>query len=129
MASEIPRDRLYAESHEWVHVEGDVATVGITAYAAEQLGDVVFVETPEAGKVVKQGEGLAVVESVKAASDVYAPVSGEVIEGNGELAGAPETVNALPESGGWFAKIKLSNPAEVDALMDRDAYEAFLATL
>ncbi|MCY1645656.1 glycine cleavage system protein GcvH [Caulobacter sp. SL161] len=119
----------FTKDHEWVIVEGDVATVGITAYAAEQLGDVVFVETPEAGKVVKQGEGLAVVESVKAASDVYAPVSGEVIEGNGELAGAPETVNALPESGGWFAKIKLANPAELDALMDRDAYEAFLATL
>ncbi|ATC33987.1 glycine cleavage system protein GcvH [Caulobacter vibrioides] len=119
----------FTKDHEWVIVEGDVATVGITAYAAEQLGDVVFVETPEAGKVVKQGEGLAVVESVKAASDVYAPVSGEVIEGNGELAGAPETVNALPESGGWFAKIKLANPAEVDALMDRDAYEAFLGTL
>ncbi|AAK25316.1 glycine cleavage system protein GcvH [Caulobacter vibrioides] len=119
----------FTKDHEWVIVEGDVATVGITAYAAEQLGDVVFVETPEAGKVVKQGEGLAVVESVKAASDVYAPVSGEVIEGNGELAGAPETVNALPESGGWFAKIKLANPAELDALMDRDAYEAFLGTL
>ncbi len=119
----------FTKDHEWVVVQGDVATVGITAYAAEQLGDVVFVEVPEAGKTVKQGEGLAVVESVKAASDVYAPVSGEVVEGNTELADAPETVNALPESGGWFAKIKLANPAEVDALMDRDAYEAFLATL
>ena len=119
----------FTKDHEWIRVEGEEGVMGITAYAAEQLGDVVFVETPEAGKVVKQGEGLAVVESVKAASDVYAPVSGEVIEGNGELADAPETVNALPESGGWFAKIKLSNPAEVDALMDRDAYEAFLATL
>lgn len=119
----------FTKDHEWVIVQGDVATVGITAYAAEQLGDVVFVETPEAGKVVKQGEQLAVVESVKAASDVYAPVSGEVVEGNAELGDAPETVNALPESGGWFAKIKLLNPAEVDALMDRDAYEAFLSTL
>ncbi|PIB95538.1 glycine cleavage system protein GcvH [Caulobacter sp. X] len=119
----------FTKDHEWVVVQGDVATVGITAYAAEQLGDVVFVEVPEAGKTVKQGDGLAVVESVKAASDVYAPVSGEVIEGNAELSDAPETVNALPESGGWFAKIKLANPAEVDALMDRDAYEAFLATL
>ena len=119
----------YTPDHEWIKVDGDIATVGITHHAQDALGDVVFVETPEAGKVVKQGEQLAVVESVKAASDVYAPVSGEVIEGNAELGDAPETVNALPESGGWFAKIKLANPAEVDALMDRDAYEAFLATL
>ncbi|MBC7667363.1 glycine cleavage system protein GcvH [Caulobacter sp. DWR2-3-1b2] len=119
----------FTKDHEWVEVEGDVATVGISGYAAEQLGDVVFVETPEVGKVVKQGEGLAVVESVKAASDVYAPVSGEVVEANGQLSDAPETVNAVPEAGGWFAKIKLSNPSEVDALMDRVAYEAFLSTL
>jgi glycine cleavage system H protein len=110
-------------------VAGDVATVGITAYAAEQLGDVVFVEVPEVGKTVKQGEGLAVVESVKAASDVYAPVSGEVVEANAELATRPRPSTPCRKAGGWFAKIKLSNPAEVDALMDRDAYEAFLATL
>ncbi len=119
----------FTKDHEWVVVQGDVATVGITAYAAEQLGDVVFVETPEAGKTVKQGDQLAVVESVKAASDVYAPVSGEVVEGNAALGDAPETVNAAPEGAGWFAKVKLSNPAEVDALMDRDAYEAFLGAL
>lgn len=119
----------FTKDHEWVAVEGDIATVGITAYAAEQLGDVVFVEVPEVGKTVAQGDGLAVVESVKAASDVYAPVSGEVVEANAELSDTPETVNAEPEAGGWFAKLKLSNPAEVDALMDRDAYEAFLATL
>jgi glycine cleavage system H protein len=119
----------FTKDHEWVAVEGDVATVGITAYAAEQLGDVVFVEVPEVGKTVAQGDALAVVESVKAASDVYAPVSGEVVEANGELSDSPETVNALPEAGGWFARIKLSNAAEVDALMDRDAYEAFLSTL
>jgi glycine cleavage system H protein len=119
----------FTKDHEWVLVDGDVATVGITGYAAEQLGDVVFVEVPEVGKTVKQGDGLAVVESVKAASDVYAPVSGEVIEANAELGDAPETVNAVPEAGGWFARIKLSNPAEVDALMDRTAYEAFLSTL
>jgi glycine cleavage system H protein len=119
----------FTKDHEWVAVEGDVATVGITAYAAEQLGDVVFVEVPEVGKTVKQGDGLAVVESVKAASDVYAPVSGEVVEANAALGDAPETVNALPETGGWFAKIKLSNASEVEALMDRDAYEAFLSTL
>ncbi len=119
----------FTKDHEWVAVEGDIATVGITAYAAEQLGDVVFVEVPEVGKTVKQGDGLAVVESVKAASDVYAPVSGEVVEANAALGEAPETVNAVPEAGGWFAKLKLSNPSEVEALMDRDAYEAFLSTL
>ena len=119
----------FTKDHEWVLVDGDIATVGISGYAAEQLGDVVFVEVPEVGKTVKQGEGLAVVESVKAASDVYAPVSGEVVEANGQLSDAPETVNAVPEAGGWFAKIKLSNPAEVDALMDRTAYEAFLSSL
>ena len=119
----------FTKDHEWVEVAGDVATVGITGYAAEQLGDVVFVEVPEVGKTVKQGEGLAVVESVKAASDVYAPVSGEVVEANGEVAEAPETVNAMPEASGWFVKLKISNPAEVEALMDRPAYEAFLATL
>ena len=119
----------FTKDHEWVAVEGDVATVGITAYAAEQLGDVVFVEVPEVGKTVAQGDGLAVVESVKAASDVYAPVSGEVVEANAALADSPETVNAAPETSGWFAKLKLSAPAEVEARMDRDAYEAFLATL
>jgi glycine cleavage system H protein len=119
----------FTKEHEWVELDGDLATVGITAYAAEQLGDVVFVETPEPGKSVKAGEGLAVVESVKAASDVYAPISGEVIEGNDALAGAPETVNAEPEAGGWFAKLKVADPAEYEALMDRAAYEAFLGTL
>ena len=119
----------FTKDHEWVVVEGDVATIGITAYAAEQLGDVVIVEVPEAGKTVNAGDNLAVVESVKAASDVYAPVSGEVVEGNAALGDAPETVNDQPEGLGWFAKVKLANPAEVEALMDRDAYEAFLGTL
>ena len=119
----------FTKDHEWVEVVGDIATVGITAYAAEQLGDVVFVELPDVGKTVKAGDPLAVVESVKAASDVYAPISGEVVEVNGDLPGAPETVNSMPEKDGWFAKIKLSNPAEVDALMDKAAYEQFLGTL
>ncbi|HEX3699318.1 MAG TPA: glycine cleavage system protein GcvH [Phenylobacterium sp.] len=119
----------FTKDHEWVEVAGDVATIGVTAYAAEQLGDVVFVETPEVGKTVKAGDNLAVVESVKAASDVYAPVSGQVVEANAALGEAPETVNAAPEAAGWFAKLKLSNPAEVDQLMDRPAYEAFLQTL
>lgn len=119
----------FTKDHEWVSLEGDVATIGITAYAAEQLGDVVFVETPEAGKTVKAGDGLAVVESVKAASDVYAPISGEVVEGNAALADNPETVNDQPEGLGWFAKIKVADKAEVEALMDRAAYEDFLGTL
>jgi glycine cleavage system H protein len=119
----------FTKDHEWVELDGDVATVGITAYAAEQLGDVVFVEVPEVGKTVKAGDGFAVVESVKAASDVYAPVAGEVVETNAALADAPDTVNAAPEAAGWFAKLKVADKAEVDALMDRPAYEAYLATL
>ena len=119
----------FTKDHEWVEADGDVATLGITAYAAEQLGDVVFVELPEKGKTVKAGDPLAVVESVKAASDVYAPLSGEVVEVNSELPDAPETVNAMPEKDGWFAKVKLADPAEVEALMDRPAYEAYLQTL
>jgi glycine cleavage system H protein len=119
----------FSKDHEWVEAEGDTARVGVTAYAAEQLGDVVFVELPEVGKQVKAGEPLAVVESVKAASDVYAPVSGEVIEVNKGLPDAPETVNAMPEDDGWFVKLKLANPDELDTLMDRNAYETFLATL
>ena len=119
----------YTTEHEWVRLDGDVATVGISKHAAEALGDVVFVETPEAGKSVSKGDSFAVVESVKAASDVYAPVSGEVVEGNAALASAPETVNADPEGEGWFAKIRVSDASQVDALMDRAAYDAFLATL
>ena len=119
----------FTKDHEWVEVDGDVATVGITAYAADQLGDIVFVELPKAGKAVKTGDGLAVVESVKAASDVYAPVSGEVVAVNAGLPDTPETVNAEPEKDGWFAKLKLANPAELDGLMDRAAYEQFLSTL
>src|ERR1700750_758535 len=119
----------FTKDHEWVEVDGDVATGAIPAYAAEQLGDVVFVETPDVGKTVKAGDGFAVVESVKAASDVYAPVSGEVVAANSELSDAPETVTAAPEAGGGFAKVRLADPAELDALMDRPAYEAYLATL
>ena len=119
----------FTKDHEWVRLEGDVATVGITKHAADALGDVVFVETPEAGKSVTKGDSFAVVESVKAASDVYAPISGEVIEGNAALGDAPETVNDQPEGAGWFAKIKVADPSEVEALMDRAAYEDFLGTL
>jgi len=119
----------FTKDHEWIEVDGDIATIGITAYAAEQLGDVVFVEVPPVGKAVKQGDGLAVVESVKAASDVYAPISGEVVEANTALGDAPETVNAVPETGGWFAKVKISDPAQIEGLMDRAAYEQYLSTL
>ena len=118
----------FTKDHEWVVLEGDVATIGITAFAAEQLGDVVFVETPEVGKVFAAGDAFAVVESVKAASDVYAPISGEVVGANSVLGDAPETVNADPENGGWFAKLKVADSSQFDALMDRAAYEAFLAT-
>ena len=119
----------FTKDHEWVRLEGDVATVGISKHAADALGDVVFVETPEAGKTVSVGDSFAVVESVKAASDVYAPVAGEVVEGNEALASAPETVNADPEGAGWFAKIKVADQAEYEALMDRAAYEDFLQSL
>ena len=119
----------FTKDHEWIEVDGDVATIGVTAYAAEQLGDVVFVELPEVGKTVGVGDSLAVVESVKAASDVYAPVAGEVVAVNGELADEPETVNAEPEAAGWFAKLKLKDASAVNQLMDRAAYEAFLQTL
>ncbi len=119
----------FTKDHEWVEVTGDTALVGITAYAANALGDVVFVEVPELGRQLKKGDSFAVVESVKAASDVYAPVSGEVLDANTELSNSPDTVNAVPEGAGWIAKIKLSNPAELDELMDRAAYEDYLSTL
>jgi len=119
----------FTKDHEWVEEAGDVATIGVTAYAAEQLGDVVFVELPEVGKTVRAGDPLAVVESVKAASDVYAPVSGEVVAVNAGLPDAPETVNAAPEKDGWFVKLKLAVPTELDGLMDRRGYEQFLSTL
>ncbi len=119
----------YTKDHEWVRVDGDTATVGITAYAAEQLGDVVFVELPEIGKTLKQGEGAAVVESVKAASDVYSPVSGEVVETNGALGENPQTVNEAPEADGWFLKLKIGDESELDGLMDDAAYRDFVATL
>lgn len=115
----------YTKEHEWVRVEGDTGTVGITDFAQGQLGDIVFVETPEAGRQVSQGGEAAVVESVKAASDVYAPVSGEVVEGNAALADEPGLVNSDPEGEGWFFKLRLSEPGQLDALMDAAAYKAF----
>ena len=119
----------YTKDHEWVRIEGDVATVGISNHAQEALGDIVFAEVPEAGRQLAKGDEAAVVESVKAASDVYAPVSGEVIEGNEALDGDPGLVNSDPEGEGWFFKLKLSDTSELDALMDEAAYKDFLGTL
>ena len=117
----------FSKDHEYIRVEGDIATIGITDHAQEQLGDVVFVEVPEVGKKLKAGEQAAVVESVKAASEVYAPVSGEVVEANADLAGNPALVNEDPMGKAWFMKIRLSNTSELDALMDKAAYDAFVA--
>ena len=119
----------YTKDHEWVRIEGDVATVGISNHAQEALGDIVFAEVPEAGRQLAKGDEAAVVESVKAASDVYAPVSGEVIEGNEALDGDPGLVNSDPEGEGWFFRLKLSDTSELDALMDEAAYKDFLGTL
>ena len=119
----------FTKDHEWVSLDGDIATVGISKHAADALGDVVFVEVPEVGKSVAKGDSFAVVESVKAASDVYAPVSGEVVEANDALSTAPETVNADPEGEGWFARIKVSDASQLDALMDQAAYDDYLKTL
>jgi len=119
----------FTDQHEWVKLEGDIATIGISAYAAEQLGDVVFVELPEIGKQVDQNEEIAVVESVKAASEVYAPLTGEVVEVNSALTEAPEKVNEDPSGNGWFLKLKISNSAETDKLMDQAAYDKFVEGL
>ncbi|MCB1475667.1 MAG: glycine cleavage system protein GcvH [Rhodobiaceae bacterium] len=119
----------YSSDHEWIRMEGDVAVIGITDYAQEQLGDVVYVELPDPGRKVKPGDDAAVVESVKAASEVYAPVSGEVVEVNAALADNPALVNEDPAGAGWFLKVRLSNPSEIEALMDEAAYKAFVADL
>ena len=119
----------FTTEHEWIAVEGDSATVGITDYAQAQLGDVVFVEVPPAGTSVTKGKEAAVVESVKAASDVYAPVSGEVSEANAALEAEPVLVNTAPESDGWFFKLTLSDPGELEGLMDETGYKAFVAGL
>ena len=119
----------FTKDHEWVSLDGDIATVGISKHAADALGDVVFVEVPEVGKSVSKGDSFAVVESVKAASDVYAPVSGEVVEANDALSSAPETVNADPIGQGWFARIKVSDAGQLDGLMDQAAYDQYLTTL
>jgi len=119
-------DVKYSKEHEWIRVDGDVATIGITQHATEQLGDLVFIELPAVGKTVAPGDEAAVVESVKAASEVYAPLSGEVVEVNSALEGEPGKVNESPENEGWFLKLKLSELSELDGLMDEAAYKAFV---
>jgi glycine cleavage system H protein len=119
----------FTSDHEWLSVEGDVATVGITDYAQAQLGDVVYALPPEVGRVLAKGKEAAVVESVKAASDVYAPASGEVLEANGALSDDPSLVNSDPEGAGWFFRMRLSDPSELDGMMDAAAYQALVASL
>ena len=119
----------YTKDHEYVRIDGDVGTVGITDYAQGQLGDVVYVELPDVGKTIAKGGEAAVVESVKAASEVYAPVSGEVVAVNGELEGAPAAINEDPLGGGWFLKLKLSDPSELDALMSEADYETYVKSI
>jgi glycine cleavage system H protein len=123
----VPTDLRYTKDHEWVRVEGDEATVGVTDYAAGQLGDIVFVELPDVGRVLAQFATFGVVESVKAVSDLFAPLSGEVIAGNDRLAGSPELVNGDPFGDGWMIRLRLADPSEVDGLLDPAAYDALVA--
>ncbi len=122
-----PADLRYTKDHEWVKVEGDTATIGVTDFAASQLGDVVFVDLPPVGRSVDQFATFGVVESVKAVSDLYAPVSGEVLEVNGDLSGTPELVNSDPFGGGWMIRIRLADPAQIDGLLDAAAYAQLTA--
>lgn len=123
----VPSELGYTKDHEWVRIDGDVATVGITEYAASQLGDIVFVELPDAGRSLDQFATFGVVESVKAVSDLFAPLSGTVAESNGALAASPELVNSEPYEGGWMIRLTLTAPAEVDELLDAAAYDALIA--
>ena len=118
--------RYFTDEHEWIDVEGEIATVGITDYAQEQLGDIVFIELPAEGAKFDKGDDAAVVESVKAASDVYAPISGEVIEANGALEDEPALVNSDPEEDGWFFKLRIADPSELEGLMNEAAYRKFV---
>ena len=127
--TENPTNLRYTKDHEWVRLDGNTATVGITAYAQGELGDVVFLELPEAGASVSRGQSFGVVESVKAASDLYAPVSGEVTEVNGALQDAPDLVNKAPFEGGWMIKVRPSDKADLEKLMDASSYEDYLKTL
>ena len=123
----VPSDLRYTNDHEWVRVDGEHATIGITAYAAEQLGDIVFVELPEAGRSLEQFAAFGVVESVKAVSDLFAPISGEVVGANEDLKAQPELVNSDPFEAGWMLRVRLAEPAQVDDLLDAAAYDALTA--
>ncbi len=123
----VPKDLRYTEDHEWVRIDGDAATIGITEYAASQLGDIVFVELPAAGRTLEQFATFGVVESVKAVSDLFAPISGEVLEANEALAGQPELVNGDPYGAGWMIRLRAPNQEEIDGLLDAAAYDALIA--
>jgi glycine cleavage system H protein len=123
-----PANYRYTNQHEWVDAKGDLATIGITDYAQHELGDVVFVELPKPGVKVASGKSFGTVESVKAVSDIYSPVSGEVMEANGDLQNAPEKINSDPHGAAWLIKVRLASPAELNSLMDAAAYEAFVDT-
>ena len=123
----VPSDLRYTKDHEWVRIEGDEATVGITAYAADQLGDIVFVELPETGRALTQFAAFGVVESVKAVSDLFAPLTGDVTTTNDALTGSPELVNSDPYGEGWMIRVKLADPTEIDRLLDSSAYDALIA--
>jgi glycine cleavage system H protein len=123
----VPSDLRYTKDHEWVRIDGDVATIGITAYAADQLGDIVFVELPEPGRTLDQFAAFGVVESVKAVSDLFAPLSGVVTETNADLGPGPELVNSDPFGGGWMIRVRVSDAGQVEALLDADAYDALIA--
>jgi glycine cleavage system H protein len=123
----VPTDLRYTSDHEWVRMEGAEATIGITAYAADQLGDIVFVELPEVGRTIEQFAPFGVVESVKAVSDLFAPLSGEAIEANADLGAKPELVNGDPYGAGWMIRIRVSDPGQLDGLLDPEAYDALIA--
>lgn len=123
----VPTDLRYTRDHEWVRIEGEEATVGITQYAADQLGDIVFVELPETGRALEGAKAFGVVESVKAVSDLFAPLAGEVVATNDALAGGPELVNADPYGEGWMVRLRITDPSELDDLLDADAYDALVA--
>jgi glycine cleavage system H protein len=123
----VPKDLRYTKDHEWVRVEGDIATIGVTDFAASQLGDVVFVDLPKVGKTVEQFSTFGVVESVKAVSDLYAPLSGEVTEANADLASKPELVNSDPYAAGWMIKVRVADAGQVEGLLDAAAYEQLTA--
>ena len=123
----VPTDLHYTKDHEWVQIDGDLATVGITAYAADQLGDIVFVELPDTGRVLEQFATFGVVESVKAVSDLFAPVGGEGVGTNADLTGQPELLNSDPYKGGWMVRLRLADPTQVDDLLDAAAYDALIS--